>query len=368
MWERPKQAYFSKKAQALLELAVFGSIIIMLIGILINYGLRYNLQVKSMQDAYRKALKYASEAVNGESPSSVSYVSIEDIHIPDPSNPFAIGAIIPISASASVTRNPKMDETANEIDQLPRIAIDIKGSSCPGSYLSPKGSPPPCYYLAAGFREEQNVDENYIEKYKEIYGDVEETDGICLGGMIPSQDSGPATCLRPSKNIRIIDSCEGEVIDYGTAFRQCRQFVDEDFCEKECEKGKSPDSEADCHSVCGHIINVPWYCSPYTTDSSGKYVFETLNKMFSSGAKGRVMGLQPDYEKNITTSRNVLTKDETASGITTTESADWHDQTKRTFIYKEYNDKSGDSSIEEEIISSVYPEPEVKNKTWQTAW
>ena len=60
-----------KKGQAILELAIFGAILIMLLGALINYGLRYNYQQLAMQRAFRKALGTSATSSVANMPVSV---------------------------------------------------------------------------------------------------------------------------------------------------------------------------------------------------------------------------------------------------------------------------------------------------------
>lgn len=352
------------KGQALLELTVFGAIIIMLLGVLINYGMRYNFQVQAMQEAFRKALGYASKSNDNGNPTSVSYIMIKDKHIPQPANPFGIGSVIPISASANVTRNYRSQDSADSEAELPRVAIDIEGAICPKSHDCPSGGcPSPCTYLVAGFRYERNVDKDYMAKYQEIWGtnayDNGE-EGECLEGGPSDPESGLCACMRPSwDTVTVLDSCEGEILDYNTAIRQCRQITDVEYCKSECEKGKAPGSDTDCNQVCGYNINVPWYCSYVKKNAGGKYVFEV------SGAGKKSMGLQSGYEKTTNINNTGLTKKETASGITTIENIDWEDETNRKIVLKPLG-KTDAASFEEEIINSVYQQK--KDKTLQTGW
>lgn len=321
-----KQINPDKKAQALLELAIFGSILIMLLGVLVNYGLRYNYQQQAMQQAYRKALKSAAESVGDGKPAAVTHVLIKDSHIPNPSNPLGLGSVMPISASASVTRNHKLQEVAITRDELPQITMDVNGQ-----ILIRK---------TAGFRYESNVPVESKDKYAEIYGslnvcweeDCGASEGVC----------GGASC----KNIKIIDSCAGEIMDYGTAVRQCRQIVDVEVCKKECERGKQPGSDTDCNSICNQTMNVPWYCANYTeTDSNThKYTFPVLNQLFNfaiASNKPKNMGLQQDYTQKTRMDNSTLHKTETTSSIETTDNVNYKDTIQRTIIYNDVLDASG---------------------------
>ena len=137
------------KGQAILELAIFGSILIMLLGVLISYGIAYSSRQKIMQEAFRKAL--ASAAVSGPNysgtPISVSHSLLKDIHIPNPSDPFAVGSVTPVSARATVTRNYALDANAENDNELPQMRINLQGYE-----YGP--------FKAAGFRNEYNVSEN----------------------------------------------------------------------------------------------------------------------------------------------------------------------------------------------------------------
>lgn len=100
-----RQAQFgTQRGQALLELAIFGSLLLLLLGALLNYGLNaeYNQQV--MMESFRKALGIAA----GQGTGAVSVV--RDNPLPNPSNPFAVGSVLPVAASANVTSNFRMAE------------------------------------------------------------------------------------------------------------------------------------------------------------------------------------------------------------------------------------------------------------------
>ena len=326
---RPK----TQRGQALLELAVFGSILLMLIGILVNYGLRYNFQQQVMQQAFRKALKSAAKADRDGEPSSTTHILIRDRHVPNPAGPFTVGSIIPVSASASVIRNYHMqDNVPQDYAELPQVTIDSNGQEAS--------------FKTAGFRDEYNVAEDAIKKYNEIYGsaNVRETGGgECLEyEMNPS--TGEEECVRASKNLRIIDSCAGEIVDYNAAVRQCRQIIDRGACQKECERGKFPGSATDCSGICSYTMNVPRYCATQecgldaecNKGTNHKYNFTKLNQMFDfaiASDKPRGMGLQPDYTQKTRMDEAVLTKTETKSGIQTTDSVNYKDTMQRNVIY-----------------------------------
>ena len=125
------------RGQAVLELAIFGSFLIMLLGILINYGLRYDSQQEVTQQAFRKALasSFASLAQgNVGLPISTTHVIVTDKYIPDPYNSFAFGSTIPASSSASVIASYKLDEDADTDEEKDHVYITINNQT--SGYLS----------------------------------------------------------------------------------------------------------------------------------------------------------------------------------------------------------------------------------------
>jgi hypothetical protein len=145
-----QRRFLSLRGQALLELAIFGSIMIMLLGVILNYGLRYSYDQKTQMEAFRRAL---NETVSSH---QSSVVVIRDGHIPNPSHPFAIGLVAPFFSSANIVRSYRMHHTADRVSELPKITVQIQDKQFS--------------YKIAGFRDESNVHNQTIEKYNEIYG------------------------------------------------------------------------------------------------------------------------------------------------------------------------------------------------------
>ena len=197
----------SEKSQALVELAIFGAILLMLLGIVLSYGLKSSIQQKVMMNAFRGALKEG--AVNG---GQGSYLIIEDDHIPSPGNQFGMGSVMPFSANSNVIRSAALHVTADTVAELPRTAIDIKGSKCPGSYLSPAGSDPPCHYLSAGF---STI--NFGVPGSSVPLAVQKL-GVIFGQNNVWETTTPGL-------FQFIDSCEGEIMDYNACKRQCRMIT-----------------------------------------------------------------------------------------------------------------------------------------------
>jgi hypothetical protein len=323
-----------EKAQALLEVAIFGAIILMLLGVLITYGLRYNYQQQASQQAFRKAL---AKAVLKPGVSS-SDVVISDKHIPSPSDTFGVGSVTPFTGSAGGIARDYLGDPPERWQFAPTVTLNINGRE----YT----------YTTAGFKQKYNLPVAEVSRYEVIYGsgNVDVTEGDCLEeqlGTNPSTGESEITgCLQPTKNLNIIDSCAGQIIDYGTAVKQCRMIVDQAACVKECSRNSS----ANCSS-CYQPMDIPWYCetaecglNPCNLGATHIYKFVKLENLFGSGGL-KALGLQQDYKQN-TLVDNTLMKTESAAGITTTEKVDWKIQTKRNILTVEPGSTSGVPKVE----------------------
>lgn len=344
-------SYFAcERGQALLELAIFGSLFIMALGVLVNYGLNADLTQQTLMASFRQALYDAGKSGEQGQPISSSYLLIRDGHIPNPANPFGIGSVVPTSAAAGgfvwgLRRGGRPDKES----ELPVLKIDVRGATCPKSKLSElnnNNNKPPCTYLAAGFRKE-TIPAESLQRYREVYGFLNVCDkASCCGNegcgdgcrvpietRINSTGTEEQVCGEPIKNVRIIDSCEGEIINYDVCVRQARMIVDADACRKQCEKEKSPGSQTNCGTVCSRWIDTPWYAQEarLIDQATQRYRFPKLENLF----RGRkALGLQPDSVKR-TTTKNELTKEENEREIVSTTTIDWHDETRRTVVYRD---------------------------------
>lgn len=326
----------SEKAQATLELAIFGAILIMLLGILINYGLRYVFQQQAMQQSFRKALAAATTQMSSGTPISTSHMVVNDRHVPSPSDTFGVGSVMPMTSGASVTRSYKLQETPDTVSELPHTIITIQGHNYS--------------FKTAGFVDIGSVSKASFERYQEIYGATNVDD---VGGWAEDGSSGP---------IRIIDPCAGELISYDVAVRQCRQIVDSAACTEECERGEGKN----CSSVCSQPIQIPWYCQNYVEvdPSTHRYKFGVLDQLFASApGENKAMGLQDSYTQT-STANNRLIKQESSTGVTSTDRLNWGAHTERTIIYKPYGSTST-ATVKQEVPSDVSQD---KTKTWRSNW
>jgi hypothetical protein len=333
-----------RKGQALIELAVFGSIFLMIVGAMLSYGLRYNYMQRAQQIAYRRAMHIASDGNRG----SGSYTYITDKVIPDPVDPFAIGSQIPIMASASVTRSGRLDaqpQTSPDVkEDLPITVVDIDENQINGNINSAHR-----VYANAGFRYEYPVgggvyNTDQISKYRMLYGDA----------------------LQNGNAVRVTDGCSGEVLDYASCYAQATRLVDNDFCAKYCLDVSAGD--VNCYWLCSDAVQLnppnqvnsgyvpvngssgggPWYVANYVRHSQDAdhpatwYTFPVLDDLFKNiGSKG--LGFQPDADKEQvrdTSVRRVETSG-TAGSVVTHENVAWSDTSHRSFVYNNNLDSNG---------------------------
>ena len=153
----------SCSGQAMLELAVFGSLLLLVLGALVNYGLNAEFSQHATMETFRQALVDAAKSPLNGQPAAVSHLRIQNRHIPNPSHPFGLGSAIPVAAQAGVTRNFQMQEIGTTVAELPRLQMTIQGApfDCPSDGVG-------C--ATAGFRVEQDPPPGSLKGYLEVYG------------------------------------------------------------------------------------------------------------------------------------------------------------------------------------------------------
>ncbi len=322
---------------------MFGALLMVFVAALLSYGLKNNYTQQVMQQTFRKALALAQQN------RQASYVFVNDRHIPNPSDTFGQGSFTPTSSSAFITRNYRMNETADNIEALPVIAIEVKGNtSCWGLRGADPNNSSLCYYLTAGFRDEPigTTDKcekmRKWEKYEMIYGSTN-LQGIKQDGTNwdPSDDNRWDTL----SFVRVIDSCEGEILSYDGCKRQCRVITDQQACINDCEVGDG----SSCADKCSQTIETPWYC-------------DKLDQIFQF-AFDKTMGIQ-QYSAEIYKKPDILRKQETAQNITTTDTLNWNYNNVRMIIFRQYGDRNG-FAVEQPITGTS---TQNKKESWQTPW
>jgi hypothetical protein len=329
-----------RKGQTLSELAIFSSILLLLLGILINYGLRYNAQQQAIQKAFREAMVSASQTGAPGTPVSVSHLVIKDLKLPDPSHPFALGATTTVTASASVTRSIATNfPDPYNTNEWPQMRIEINDL-------------PPINIITAGVRAVPNVTSANEKKYLVIYGagNVDRGPETSTWSATADDPEYAHQNAVPSFTLYVLDNCDGEIINYESALARCRQITNYDACMILCQKDPN---ETGCSSICSQTIEVPWYC--------GAGVLDKLFAVSPTQPKGKPMGVSGDY-REISKSDNVLTRQESPSGITTTDKLSWQDTLVRGIIYRPLTDRSGATATRE--ATSVIREE--KSSPWST--
>jgi len=135
----------NKRGQSAVELAIFGTIFLFCLGILISYGMSYNFQQRQMMQAYKETRQKSYDIIDAGNKgpfASADMVVINDKHIPDPQDAWGIGGFQPVGASYGITVTNRLYSGANygDRDQLPRINFKINGQ--PYSYTIADFAPP----------------------------------------------------------------------------------------------------------------------------------------------------------------------------------------------------------------------------------
>lgn len=127
--------------QALLELAVFGSIILFCLGLLLQYGLRMNYNEFSRMANFRKALALAvarsqQNTINRYN-QNINFMTIQDKSIPNPADPYGIKERYPYISAYSVVYSNKLSAVVtprglNDRVYLPGRDIVINEGAGPG--------------------------------------------------------------------------------------------------------------------------------------------------------------------------------------------------------------------------------------------
>lgn len=125
----------NRGGQALLELAIFGSILILVLGVLIQYGMNADMTQRVSMTAFRRALGLAG-------PRGVSVSVVRDYHIPSPSSPSGIGSVYAAAGSGpAIVRDFKLEAGSGS----GQMSVDINGNvrqytvgggACEGEILS----------------------------------------------------------------------------------------------------------------------------------------------------------------------------------------------------------------------------------------
>lgn len=365
----------SRSGQALLELAIFGSLIILMLGLMVSYGMNADYQQRGQMEVFRSALQMTAESLGsgglGNEPTyrpSGSVTIVRDRHVPDPSHPFGVGSVVPVAASASVTRSYQLHlhpETANDLPRT-RLTIQDRAFNCTGSGCT-----------TAGFRTETGVSIASQERYSEVYGVGQvcwsEKCGASTAGCAPGSevtstdpDTGQVVtiCETPIMNIVIIDSCMGEMMSYSGCVSQARMIVDSGACEDACYKSDPSGVGRECNVICAQPMQVPWYAQGAASLGGGQWNFPNLQALFTDTA-GRIVhaGIQPS-PRRVTQQTHQMRKTESPSTIVTETSGSTRQDTERDVIWTNWSSGTG-----QQVTTKDTNTKDVETKsTWTVNW
>jgi hypothetical protein len=373
-----------ERGQSLTELAVLGSMLLFLFSVLINYGMNSDYAQHGIMKAFRKALGIAAD----QRERSGTYVLFRDRHVPSPSDPFGVGSVTPVPSSGDATRNYRMHETPNPTlpggpESLPRVHLVARhspGAGPGGERPNPQefdcrspNFPGSAGCTTAGFRR-QYIAEVDLEKYQEIYGPnrvciLEKCGASKVCRYEFDEECNPYCADIIGYNAIILDSCDGEILNYASCVRQGRMIVDPQVCAFECQKSRLPAERGECSRICALNIVPPWYAAGATRSTAGLYAynFPVLDQQVFGAATA--MGIQPGSEK--TTARaDTLGKTERPGVVVTRSTVDLTDRTDRKVRYNDILDGQGFSKQaadpQEPTVSSTVEQR--GTTTWTTPW
>ena len=379
------------KGQAILELAIFGAILIGFLGVLLKYGLKYGYQQQLLQYTFRKALDSSKTYL----PTPTTHYIVRDRHIPNPSDIFSMGEVEPFESKAAVTRSNRLDESADYSKEMPRIKIDVAGNKDSSSVNE---------FTMAAFNYNRN-NKKSKRRYEIVYGagnfwridkdtknaldwdsgekrvdvaNVNEDDPPYQRFLTWLNEHFPGAHGTPGEDgkdpddidIRIVDHCNGQIVEYDTAVSQCRLIMDDQVCVDSCKLS----GDLDCEEACKWPIEPPWYCQGGKETDTLNHVwsFPNLKRLFFPSrsdprdlnkAPTWGMGLQADSVQTVTMN-NRLDKNETSiDGITTQDTFNSDNTADRKIFYID----NGERAVKD-VQTKVSPEPEKKTRTWYTPW
>lgn len=118
-----------RRGQALIEVAVLGSLALLALTLLIQLGLRMNYQQELQQNAFRRALITAKNEGDDES-QAVQYNYFRNRRLPNPSEGFGITPRVLAQGSGTVTWGEWLTYLENDDpDSEPRIIVSLDDQS-----------------------------------------------------------------------------------------------------------------------------------------------------------------------------------------------------------------------------------------------
>ena len=345
----------TRAGQALVELAILGAMILLVLGVLVDYGLRADFTQHAMMSTFRRVLKDAAAQTRDGVPISTSRLSFADRRIPDPINPFSLGPSATITASAGgVTQNYQMHKTPDAEPDLPHLYVgfrttDVDGNSTTagvdcqdtGKGCLTSGIRCAPAYAPAGFVAN-------LPRYQVVYG----ASNVCV---VDGKTCPVGECQ--IGQLFIQDPCMGEIVDVDMCKRLARLMTDSPACEYECSlEGRSV---LDCRTVCGQATDSPWY----TTATEAQWAALEHLGIQPGSARRSVLKGPEDGGAFIQKLESAETL-ESAGRIDTTTAFESEETTTRRFVYR--NRSAGaDPAPAKTVTSTSAVDGAVY---WETAW
>lgn len=341
----------------MIELAIFGSMVLLVLGALINYGITADLKQRTMMRSYRQALVTTANSQLDGTPTATSHIVSEERHVPSPTHPFGIGSFLPASGGArSPVRSYKLPLAPESESELPRTYFTVQQQDLPCPKI---GSG--C--VESGFRDEGSVD-GFMDKDGKWINDPDRVDPLDryqeIFGAANTLEQGPGGCAT-CRHVRIVDPCEGEMLSYDGCYRQAVQISDPEVCARECFRGRPPGSTVDCHAVCAQPISIPWYAQGGFKASNGLWVFPALNQFFADLV---ALGPQQDYVKKNTIDTDLSQSQTPARFQTNSTIRRWFDQTTSEFVHRTYGDTTGKPA--RRPVTTTQKDAQSQTTTWTT--
>lgn len=179
---RQTRQVFGEAGQSLAELAIFASIFLFVLSVLVQYGLRMNYQQESDMVVFRKALSEAvTLAVRGQ---ASQVVTVEDKDFPDVVDTSGMSYRHPIVSNAGVTWSTDLMGDFTKSD-LPRMKLDINGEEIVGASgeLQTAGERPVDTHL--GFSGFSSLNGKPIPDHRRVLFMREPTEVTCENPNLP---------------------------------------------------------------------------------------------------------------------------------------------------------------------------------------
>lgn len=139
LWNKIRHKAQKESGQTITELAIFAPIFLLCLTMLIQYGLSLNYQLQQKQEAFRKAMAYATGgSVNAR---QGQYASYQHVPFVDAQDEIGVPQHYPVGASASVTWTNRLAGAIqwNNDDDLPRVFYEIDNALYPPEGLKIAG-------------------------------------------------------------------------------------------------------------------------------------------------------------------------------------------------------------------------------------